>query len=284
MLDHKSDRPGFDDQAEDAMFRDVPADETTSQEGSGGGALGRFRAGVRAMPGSDRPHKPIWRRILVFLIKWFAILTAAFMALSALAVFVIGWTGPPPTFNMAQKAMSGVEVRKTWVPLKDVSANGFVFYSNTESRKGQQLAANGQAAAVFHWKSLRRQVRLSGRVESVTDAEADAYFATRAKDSQIGAWASDQSRPMKGRFELESRIATAAARYRHVVQACFNGRRIVVFSGGEAKDLDGIYNEARAIRDGGGNGSIIGRNTFQRPREDALKMLETMIRIYRGEA
>ena len=123
MLDHKSDRPGFDDQAEDAMFRDVPADETTSQEGSGGGALGRFRAGVRAMPGSDRPHKPIWRRILVFLIKWFAILTAAFMALSALAVFVIGWTGPPPTFNMAQKAMSGVEVRKTWVPLKDVSAN-----------------------------------------------------------------------------------------------------------------------------------------------------------------
>jgi monofunctional biosynthetic peptidoglycan transglycosylase len=123
MLDHKSDRPGFDDQAEDAMFRDVPADETTSQAGSGGGALGRFRAGVRAMPGSDRPYKPIWRRILVFLVKWFAILIAAFMALSALAVFVIGWTGPPPTFNMAQKAMSGVEVRKTWAPLKDVSAN-----------------------------------------------------------------------------------------------------------------------------------------------------------------
>jgi pyridoxamine 5'-phosphate oxidase len=99
------------------------------------------------------------------------------------------------------------------VLLKDVSANGFVFYSNAESRKGVQLAVNGQAAAVFHWKSLRRQVRLSGRVEPVSDAEADAYFATRAKDSQIGAWASDQSRPMKGRFDLESRIATAAARF-----------------------------------------------------------------------
>jgi pyridoxamine 5'-phosphate oxidase len=66
---------------------------------------------------------------------------------------------------------------------------------------------------MFHWKSLRRQVRVSGKVETVTAAEADAYFASRAKDSQIGAWASDQSRPMKGRFELESRIATAAARY-----------------------------------------------------------------------
>ena len=71
---------------------------------------------------------------------------------------------------------------------------------------------------------------------------------------------------------------------RHVVQACFNGRRIVVFSGGEAKDIDGVYNEARAIRDGGGNGSIIGRNTFQRPREQALKMLDNIVRIYKGDA
>jgi len=78
-------------------------------------------------------------------------------------------------------------------------------------------------------------------------------------------------------------ISTAAARYRHVVQACFNGRRIVVFSGGEAKDEEGIFNEVRAIRDGGGNGSIIGRNTFQRPREQALKMLDRIIRIYKGE-
>ena len=79
-------------------------------------------------------------------------------------------------------------------------------------------------------------------------------------------------------------ISTPAKRIAHVVQSCFNGKRIVVFSGGEAKDLDGVYNEARAIRDGGGNGSIIGRNTFQRPREDALKMLDHIVRIYRGEA
>jgi fructose-bisphosphate aldolase, class I len=79
-------------------------------------------------------------------------------------------------------------------------------------------------------------------------------------------------------------IGNPVARFRHVVQSCFNGKRLVVFSGGEAKDLDGIYNEARAIRDGGGNGSIIGRNTFQRPRAEALKMLDMIIQIYRGEA
>ena len=124
MLDHKSDRPsGPNDDAEDALFRDVPADEGASQNASSGGALGRFRAGVRAQPRARRDHKPLWRRILVFLATWIAILVAAFLALSALAVFIIGWTGPPPTFNMAQKAMSGVEVRKTWAPLKDVSAN-----------------------------------------------------------------------------------------------------------------------------------------------------------------
>ncbi len=78
--------------------------------------------------------------------------------------------------------------------------------------------------------------------------------------------------------------STAAKRIAHVVQCCFNGKRIVVFSGGEAKDAEGVYNEVRAVRDGGGNGSIIGRNTFQRPREEALKMLDTVIRIYRGEA
>ena len=99
------------------------------------------------------------------------------------------------------------------VLLKDVSGDGFVFYSNAESRKGQQLTANAQAALCFHWKSLRRQVRVSGRVSEASAEEADAYFATRAKDSQIGAWASDQSRPMEGRFELESRIAKAAAKY-----------------------------------------------------------------------
>ena len=78
-------------------------------------------------------------------------------------------------------------------------------------------------------------------------------------------------------------VATLSSRIKHVVQSCFNGRRIVVFSGGEAKDLDGIYNEVRAIRDGGGNGSIIGRNTFQRPREEALAMLDSIIKIYQGK-
>jgi len=78
-------------------------------------------------------------------------------------------------------------------------------------------------------------------------------------------------------------IGTMADRIRHVVQACFNGRRIVVFSGGASKGLDGLYEEVRGIRDGGGNGSIIGRNTFQRPREEALKMLDTLIKIYQGK-
>jgi len=77
--------------------------------------------------------------------------------------------------------------------------------------------------------------------------------------------------------------ATLASRISHVVQSCFNGRRIVVFSGGAAKDLDGIFDEARAIRDGGGNGSIIGRNTFQRPRAEALAMLDSIVKIYQGK-
>jgi len=78
-------------------------------------------------------------------------------------------------------------------------------------------------------------------------------------------------------------ISSAAARYKHVVESCFNGRRIVVFSGGATKGEEDIFDEARAIRDGGGNGSIIGRNTFQRPRDEALKLLDSIIRIYKGE-
>lgn len=79
-------------------------------------------------------------------------------------------------------------------------------------------------------------------------------------------------------------IATMTERVSHVVQSCFNGRRLVVFSGGEAKDLDGLYNEIREIRDGGGTGSIIGRNTFQRPRAEALAMLDSIVKIYQGKA
>ena len=99
------------------------------------------------------------------------------------------------------------------VLLKEVSAAGFVFYTNLESAKGKELAGNAQAALCFHWKSLRRQVRVRGPVVRVSDAEADAYFATRAKDSQIGAWASRQSRPLEGRFALEREIARYAAKH-----------------------------------------------------------------------
>jgi pyridoxamine 5'-phosphate oxidase len=93
------------------------------------------------------------------------------------------------------------------VLLKGQDERGFVFYTNLESRKGEQLAANPFAALCFHWKSLRRSVRVEGRVESVTDAEADAYYATRARGSRIGAWASRQSRPLEGRWALEKAVA-----------------------------------------------------------------------------
>lgn len=99
------------------------------------------------------------------------------------------------------------------VLLKDADARGFVFYTNTESRKGVELDGQPFAALVFHWKTLRRQVRVEGRVERVSDDEADAYFASRARGSQIGAWASDQSRPLETRFELEKRVAVQAARF-----------------------------------------------------------------------
>jgi pyridoxamine 5'-phosphate oxidase len=93
------------------------------------------------------------------------------------------------------------------VLLKEVDARGFTFYTNTASAKGLQLAAVPKAALLFHWKSLRRQVRVRGPVEAVREAEADAYFASRARSSQIGAWASDQSAPMETRLALEARIA-----------------------------------------------------------------------------
>jgi pyridoxamine 5'-phosphate oxidase len=99
------------------------------------------------------------------------------------------------------------------VLLKGYDAEGFVFYTNYESRKGRQLLASPKAALLFHWKSLRRQVRIEGAVTPVTAAEADAYFASRARQSQIGAWASQQSRPLEGRFELEKRVALFAAKH-----------------------------------------------------------------------
>ena len=99
------------------------------------------------------------------------------------------------------------------VLLKGFDPSGFVFYTNTESAKGRELLATGKAALVLHWKSLRRQVRARGTVSLVSDAEADAYFKTRPRDSRIGAWASQQSRPLESRFAFEKAIATTAARY-----------------------------------------------------------------------
>jgi len=99
------------------------------------------------------------------------------------------------------------------VLMKDIDSRGVVFYTNTESQKGREIVANLQAAVVFHWKSLRRQVRFRGALEQVSAAEADAYFASRPRDSRIGAWASQQSRPLEGRFALEKAVAREAARF-----------------------------------------------------------------------
>jgi len=99
------------------------------------------------------------------------------------------------------------------VLLKQFDANGLVFFTNFESAKGRQLLGQPRAAALFHWKSRRRQVRVRGPVTPATDAEADTYFATRSRGSQLGAWASRQSRPIGSRAELEAAAAEAAARY-----------------------------------------------------------------------
>lgn len=99
------------------------------------------------------------------------------------------------------------------VLLKGHDERGFVFYTNFDSRKGEELAANPQAALLFHWKSLRRQVRIEGPVEAVAGDEADAYFATRSRDSQLGAWASEQSRPLGSRETFEARYQEMLARF-----------------------------------------------------------------------
>jgi len=116
-------------------------------------------------------------------------------------------------------AMSLATVDKHGTPdvrmvlLKGLDKRGFVFYTNDESAKGQQLTANPEAALCFHWKSLRRQVRIRGTVEKVGTTEADAYFASRPRASQIGAWASDQSRPVETRHMLEARVHEAECRF-----------------------------------------------------------------------
>lgn len=99
------------------------------------------------------------------------------------------------------------------VLLKGHGADGFVFYTNREGRKAGDLAANPHAALMFHWKSLRKQVRVEGPVSLASDAQSDAYFASRSRDSQLGAWASDQSRPLDARATFEARFEAAKARF-----------------------------------------------------------------------
>lgn len=99
------------------------------------------------------------------------------------------------------------------VLLKGHGPDGFIFYTNLDSRKGGELAANQHVALLFHWKSLRRQIRIEGVVTPVDNATADAYFATRSRDSQLGAWASDQSRPLPDRATFETRFSEMQARF-----------------------------------------------------------------------
>src|SRR3954451_344665 len=118
----------------------------------------------------------------------------------------------PNAMALATADASGVPSVRM-VLLKGIDERGFVFYTNLESRKGVQLAENPNAALCFHWKSLKRQIRVEGPVEVVSDAEADEYYHSRPRGSQIGAWASRQSRPLEGRWELEKRVAEFTAKH-----------------------------------------------------------------------
>lgn len=122
---------------------------------------------------------------------------------NAMALATVDQAGMP---NVRMTLLKGVDG-------EDVPDRGFVFYTNFESAKGRDLLAARTAALCFHWKSLRRQVRVRGRASVVSDAEADAYFASRARGSRLGAWASQQSRPLESRYALEKAVAAVTARY-----------------------------------------------------------------------
>ncbi len=123
---------------------------------------------------------------------------------NAMAVATVGEDGMPNVRMVLLKGLDGADAG---------AARGFVFYTNLESAKGCELLASGRAALLFHWKSLRRQVRVRGLVSKVSDEEADAYFASRARGSRIGAWASQQSRPLESRFALEKAVAAYTAKF-----------------------------------------------------------------------
>jgi class I fructose-bisphosphate aldolase len=175
------------------------------------------------------------------------------------------------------------------------SAIGFTIYPGSEDQyemmeEIRELAEEAKSVglAVVVWSYARGG---SLTKEGETAMDVSAYAAHMA--ALLGAHIIKVKPPSDVLFqdaakkvyqERQIDISTLASRIRHIVQSSFNGRRIVVFSGGESKTLEGVYNECRAIRDGGGTGSIIGRNTFQRPREDALAMLDNIIKIYQGKA
>lgn len=118
----------------------------------------------------------------------------------------------PNAMNLATATPDG-RPSSRMVLLKDFDSEGFVFYTNLESRKGIELAANQHVALNFHWKSLRKQVRVEGVAQPVSEQEADDYFRSRPRGSRIGAWASAQSRPMEGMFVLERRVAEYTAKF-----------------------------------------------------------------------
>ena len=128
--------------------------------------------------------------------------------------FALATTSEPlaETMTLATATRDGMPSLRA-VLLKGADPRGFVFYTNFASRKAEELFANPQAALCFHWKSLARQIRIEGMVSLVSDDEANAYFASRPRDSQIGAWASDQSRPLAERGALEARFAEVARQY-----------------------------------------------------------------------
>ena len=124
-------------------------------------------------------------------------------------------TTEPNDSNAMALATANAEGRPSvrMVLLKGYDERGFVFYTNREGRKAADLAANPHAALLFHWKSLRRQIRIEGPVTRASDTESDAYFASRSRDSQLGAWASDQSRPLDARATFEARFEEMQARF-----------------------------------------------------------------------
>jgi len=162
----------------------------------------------------------------------------------------------PSAMTLATVDSSGMPDARM-VLMKGFDETGFVIYSHLNSAKGRELTANPKAALVFHWKSLRRQVRIRGTVSAVTPAEADAYFATRPKQAQIGAWASKQSQPLESRFAFEQAIALVAAK--HIVSEV---PRPPGWSGWRIAPLDFEFWHDRPFR-------LHDRIVFRRPSTDA---------------